>query len=69
VVSRDVRTLRREGRPQRQAVAIAMSKAGKTRDWEDQDEDMGSGPDTSLICVYGGHMDCRKPGCGCRCHL
>jgi len=31
VVSRDVRTLRREGRPQRQAVAIAMSKAGKTR--------------------------------------
>ena len=30
-VSRNIRTLRKEGRPQKQAVAIAMSKAGKSR--------------------------------------
>jgi hypothetical protein len=30
-VSRNIRVLRREGRPQKQAVAIAMSKAGKPR--------------------------------------
>lgn len=30
-VSRNIRTLMHEGRPQRQAVAIAMSKAGKSR--------------------------------------
>ena len=30
-VSRNIRTLRGEGRPQKQAVAIAMSKAGKSR--------------------------------------
>lgn len=30
-ISANIRTLRREGRPQRQAVAIAMSKAGKSK--------------------------------------
>lgn len=30
-ISKNIRTLRREGRPQKQAVAIAMSKAGKSR--------------------------------------
>lgn len=30
-VSYNIRTLRREGRPQKQAVAIAMSKAGKPK--------------------------------------
>lgn len=30
-VSANIRTLRREGKPQRQAVAIALSKAGKSR--------------------------------------
>jgi hypothetical protein len=30
-VSQNIRTLRGEGRPQKQAVAIAMSKAGKPR--------------------------------------
>jgi hypothetical protein len=30
-VSRNIRTLVHEGRPQKQAVAIAMSKAGKKR--------------------------------------
>jgi hypothetical protein len=30
-VSRNIRVFRREGRPQKQAVAIAMSKAGKAR--------------------------------------
>lgn len=30
-VSRNIRTLMHEGRPQRQAIAIAMSKAGKSR--------------------------------------
>jgi uncharacterized protein YdaT len=30
-VSANIRTLVREGRPQKQAIAIAMSKAGKTR--------------------------------------
>ena len=30
-VSRNIRTLRKEGRPQKQAVAIAVSKAGKSR--------------------------------------
>jgi hypothetical protein len=33
---------KREGRPQKQAVAI------------------------TLICLHGGHGDCR--GCGCECH-
>lgn len=31
VVSANIRQLKREGRPQRQAVAIALSKAGKSR--------------------------------------
>ena len=31
VVSENIRTLMHEGRPQAQAIAIAMSKAGKTR--------------------------------------
>lgn len=31
VISRNIRTLRHEGRPQKQAVAIAYSKAGKSR--------------------------------------
>ena len=30
-VSQNIRTLKKEGRPQKQAVAIAMSKSGKTR--------------------------------------
>jgi stalled ribosome alternative rescue factor ArfA len=30
-VSKNIRTLKREGKPQKQAVAIALSKAGKTR--------------------------------------
>jgi len=30
-VSRNIATLMHEGRPQRQAIAIAMSKAGKSR--------------------------------------
>ena len=30
-VSKNIRTLRHEGYPQKQAVAIAMSKAGKSR--------------------------------------
>ena len=30
-ISANIRTLRREGRPQDQAVAIAMSKAGKKK--------------------------------------
>lgn len=30
-VSANIRILKREGRPQRQAVAIALSKAGKSR--------------------------------------
>ncbi len=30
-VSKNIRTLKREGRPQKQAVAIALSKAGKSR--------------------------------------
>jgi len=30
-VSRNIRTLRHEGRPQKQAIAIAMAKAGKAR--------------------------------------
>jgi len=30
-ISSNIRTLRREGRPQKQAVAIALSKAGKSR--------------------------------------
>lgn len=30
-VSSNIRTLRKEGRPQKQAVAIALSKAGKSR--------------------------------------
>lgn len=30
-ISRNIRTLVREGRPVKQAVAIAMSKAGKSR--------------------------------------
>jgi hypothetical protein len=30
-ISENIRTLRREGRPQNQAVAIAMSEAGKSR--------------------------------------
>lgn len=31
VISANIRTLRREGRPPRQAVAIALQKAGKAR--------------------------------------
>ncbi len=30
-VSKNIKTLMKEGRPQAQAVAIAMSKAGKSR--------------------------------------
>ena len=30
-VSQNIRTLRKEGRPQKQAVAIAVAKAGKSR--------------------------------------
>jgi hypothetical protein len=30
-ISSNIRTLMREGRPQKQAVAIAMKKAGKSR--------------------------------------
>ena len=30
-VSSNIRTLKKEGRPQKQAVAIAMSKSGKSR--------------------------------------
>jgi hypothetical protein len=30
-ISQNIRTLRKEGRPQKQAIAIAMSKAGKSR--------------------------------------
>ena len=30
-VSQNIRTLKKEGRPQKQAVAIAVSKAGKSR--------------------------------------
>ena len=30
-VSKNIRTLKKEGRPQDQAVAIALSKAGKSR--------------------------------------
>ena len=29
-ISSNIRTLKKEGRPQKQAVAIAMSKSGKT---------------------------------------
>lgn len=31
VVSKNISTLRREGRPQKQAIAIALNKAGKSR--------------------------------------
>ena len=30
-ISRNIRTLMSEGRPQKQAIAIAMSKAGKAK--------------------------------------
>lgn len=30
-ISRNIRTLRREGRPRKQAIAIALRKAGKAR--------------------------------------
>jgi len=30
-ISRNIRTLMSEGRPQKQAIAIAMSKAGKSK--------------------------------------
>ena len=30
-ISANIRTLRHEGKPQKQAIAIAMSKAGKSR--------------------------------------
>lgn len=30
-ISKNISTLRREGRPKKQAIAVAMSKAGKAR--------------------------------------